>query len=472
MHPPPPLQPAILVALLFFTTPTQAALPRSVQHAIKAAGIPESAVSLWVQPVDAKAPAWAHRAKESRNPASVMKLLTSFAALDLLGPAYTWTTEALVTEPPRDGVVSGNVILRGGGDPFLTWDRFAGLLRELRERGVREIRGDVILDHSRFAPLPGDAASLDGRAARAYNATPDALLVNFNAVTLRLAPDADGSIGAHATLPLAGLHIDNQLKPVATPCADWKGMVAPEITASGPSIQVSLPGRFPVACGEKMLNLAAPDTTLQTANLFRALWSELGGTVKGNIRNGRAPASTQTLVSWASPPLADVLRETDKYSNNVMARQIFITLSADASKPASPAGAIARVQQWMPGQGLDPAQWVLENGSGLSRLERTTAAQLGALLLAAWHSPRMPEFVAAQPVIGVDGTMRKRLPGTPIAGRGYVKTGTLDGVKTAAGYLLNAKGRWVAFAWLINHPRADAGEPALESLLTSIYNAN
>ncbi len=135
----------------------------------------------------------------------------------------------------------------------------------------------------------------------------------------------------------------------------------------------------------------------------------------------------------------------------------------------SPEKTLERLRPWMKAQGLEPAKWVFENGSGLSRRERTTAAELGTLLRAAWKSPRMPEFVAAQPSVGVDGTMKKRLPGSPVAGRGYVKTGSLDGVKSAAGYLLDAQGRWQSFALLINHPRAERGDVVVEALLTWLY---
>ena len=152
-----------------------------------------------------------------------------------------------------------------------------------------------------------------------------------------------------------------------------------------------------------------------------------------------------------------------------MARQVFLSLSTASGVPGTEQASIARLQQWMPTHGLDPARWTLENGSGLSRTERTSAEQLGALLLNAWASPRMPDFVAALPIIGIDGTMKKRLVDTPVAGRGYVKTGTLDGAKTAAGYVLDAKGHWRAFVWMINHPRAEAGDAALDALLENLY---
>ncbi|WP_417067518.1 D-alanyl-D-alanine carboxypeptidase/D-alanyl-D-alanine-endopeptidase [Niveibacterium terrae] len=461
----------LLLSLLTVTS-ANAQLPAEVSLALTRAGIPEKDASLWVQPLASSTPLWLHQPGASRNPASVMKLLTSLAALDLLGPAYTWETTAFADGPIRDGVLKGNLVLRGSGDPFLTWDRFAALLRELRERGVRRIDGDLLLDRTRFKQAPRDNASFDGRGARAYNAQPDALLLNFNAITLRLVPMADGSIRVTPTLPLAGLQVEQKLRATGGECVDWKSRLAPTIESSGGAIRVRLPGSYLLSCGEKLLNLAVPDSRAMFGAVFAALWREMGGEFSGQIRDGKAPTEAIPLAAIQSPPLADVLRETDKYSNNVMARQIFLTLAGDG-EAASTERAIARVRAWMPGQGLDPAQWVLENGSGLSRTERSSAAELGHLLVAAWKSPRMPQFLAAQPVIGVDGTMKKRLADGAIAGRGYVKTGTLDGVKAAAGYLQDSRGRWLAFAWLINHPRAtEAGDAALDALLSRLWAGN
>ncbi|WP_341677830.1 D-alanyl-D-alanine carboxypeptidase/D-alanyl-D-alanine-endopeptidase [Niveibacterium sp. SC-1] len=467
--------PTLLIALFAgLATQAHAQLPAAVQEALRKAKLPEAAVSLWVAPAESGKARWTHNADQARNPASVMKLLTSFAALDLLGPAYSWETTALLDGTLSDGTLKGNLILHGSGDPFLTWDRLGVFLRELRSRGLRRIDGDLVLDRSAYALEPADPAQFDGRSARAYNAAPDALMVNFNAITLRLAIDSAGAVVAQSTQPFASLVIRNKLKPATGECGDWRNRAAAELGVTGETVQVVLSGSYAASCGEKLLNLAVPDARAQTGGVFRALWAELGGEFNGRVREGNAPVDARRFASWQSPPLADILRDTDKYSNNVMARQIFLALGQAGSTSPAPQqdalGAIARLQGWMPGQGLDPQQWVLENGSGLSRKERTTAAQLGSLLLSAWRSPRMPEFAAALPVIGVDGTMKRRLNASLVQGRGFVKTGTLDGVKSAAGYVLDAQGKWVAFAWLVNDAGAERSDPALDALIETLYS--
>jgi len=467
--------PRTLIALLAgFAASAHAQLPDTVQEALRKAKLPESAVSLWTAPVASGKARWSHNADQARNPASVMKLLTSYAALDLLGPAYTWETTALLDGTLSDGVLKGNLVLRGSGDPFLTWDRLGGFLRELRSRGLRRIDGDLVLDRSAYVLEPSDPAEFDGRGARAYNARPDALMVNFNAITLRIAVDASGRIVAQSTQPFASLVVRNSLKPVGGDCGDWRNRAGAELAVTGETVHVVLSGSYALSCGEKLLNLAVPDSRAQTGGMFRALWAELGGEISGRVREGATPEQAQRFAAWQSPPLADILRDTDKFSNNVMAKQVFLALSQTASAtPASRQDALAssaRVQGWMPSQGLDPQQWTLENGSGLSRKERTTANQLGKLLLAAWHSPRMPEFAAALPVVGVDGTMKRRLTSSLAQGRGYVKTGTLDGVKSAAGYVLDAQGQWVAFVWIVNGPDAERSDPALDALIETLYS--
>jgi D-alanyl-D-alanine carboxypeptidase/D-alanyl-D-alanine-endopeptidase (penicillin-binding protein 4) len=459
----------LILAAALSAGAAQAQLPEPVAQSLRTAGIPENAVAFWTQALQ-DGRQQSHRSSAMLNTASVMKLLTSYAALDLLGPAYSWKTEALTNGPIRNGTLQGALILRGGGDPFLTWDRFGMLVRELRERGLRRIEGGLLLDRSAFATQSPE--DFDGKPARAYNAQPDAMMVNFNAITLRLQPTQQG-VSATATLPVAGLRIENRLALQANaPCTGWKNAVAARIEQNGETLQVTLPGRFPANCGEKLLNLAAPDPARFTGSVFRALWQELGGSFSGPVSEGPAPASAALLASWSSPPLAEILRNQNKYSNNVMARHIFLTLAAGNGHSASPENSIARIQAWMPGHGLDPTQWTLENGSGLSRQERTNAAQLGALLLDAWRSPRMPDFVASLPILGIDGTLQQRLTDTPLQGRGYIKTGSLDGVKAAAGYLLDAKGQWCAFVWMVNHPKAELSDPALDALLRHLYQGS
>jgi D-alanyl-D-alanine carboxypeptidase/D-alanyl-D-alanine-endopeptidase (penicillin-binding protein 4) len=159
-------------------------LPAPVARALKTAGVPSSAVAVVVQDVDARMPRVSFNAEKPMNPASVMKLVTTYAALELLGPAYTWKTEAYAQGSLSDGVLNGDLHLKGYGDPRLTFENFWLLLRQIRAKGLREIRGDLVLDRGHFAPADHDPARFDGEPLRPYNVGPDALLLNYKAIRL------------------------------------------------------------------------------------------------------------------------------------------------------------------------------------------------------------------------------------------------------------------------------------------------
>lgn len=459
-----------LLALLLCLLPllARAELPESIQRALKAANIPPSSVGLWVAPATGGAPLIQHNADKALNPASVMKLVTTSAALDVLGPAYTWSTEAYLGGPLSNGVLVGDLVLRGSGDPSLSWDKLGQFLRELRGRGIQDIRGDLVLDRSLFAGLPPANGNFDDQPLRAYNAQPDALLVNFKALTLRLTPSAQG-IEAVAMTPYAPLIIDNQLRIITTPCSDWRNGFTTELESVGEGLRVRLKGNLSASCGERLLHLAVQDGPRFAAGIFRALWSELGGTWQGRVREGTMPTGVQPYAIWKSPPLSDIVRDINKFSNNVMARQLFLTLgtrSGDAgssispTSAASPQQATATIRDWLRQNRVDMPELVLENGSGLSRIERATAGGLGRLLQQQWQSPRMPILVSSLPVAGSDGTARRRFSERAVSGRAYLKTGSLNDVMAHAGYVQDAQARWYVLVWIINDPNAGAGEAA------------
>jgi D-alanyl-D-alanine carboxypeptidase/D-alanyl-D-alanine-endopeptidase (penicillin-binding protein 4) len=456
-------------------------LPPNVLTALKAAQIPAASVAVVVQPVDAAAPLVAHNATQAMNPASVMKLVTTYAALDLLGPAYTWKTTAWVenaattetTAGPRvDGILPGNLYLRGSGDPRFAIEHLWSLLRQLRVRGIEQIAGDIVLDRTVFNVPAIDPGAFDDKPMRPYNVGPDGLLLNFRALRFTLLPD-NGRPRLLLETPSEGLRVDNQLRAGHGECgSNWKDAINVRLIPENTGNRLEFTGTYP-ACGEKTLNLSPLPADAQAGGLIRALWKELGGTLAGQVRDGNVPIGASLLARHESAPLADAVRDINKFSNNVMARQVFLTLSNDApqeaplggSAPATAERARQRVADWLAGRRLRFNELVLDNGSGLSRSERINADSLNRLLLDAWKNPVMPEFVSSLPIVGIDGTMKKRLNGSEATGRAHIKTGTLDGVKTAAGYALDALGRRYTVIFLINHPRAQAGSAAIDALL-------
>lgn len=439
-------------------------LPGTVQQQLKAAGIPAGAVAIVAQPLDATAPTLRHRADAPMNPASLIKLLTTLAALETLGPAHVWRTEALAATPIENGVLHGDLYLRGSGDPKLTYERLWLLLRELRGRGLAEIRGDLVLDRAAFAEIPHDPAAFDGKPLRPYNVGPDALLFNFATVHLTLVPENGGVRVLAEPLP-AGVGVVNRLRATdARQCSpEWREALTAEIAPE----RIVLSGDYPRACGEKRWNLAGLPNAAMLHGVFTRLWRELGGTFAGGLRAATAPESAVPLAFIESPPLADIVRDINKFSNNVMARQLFLKVGAGDTVAAERA-----VREWLAGKELDFPELVLDNGAGLSRTARISAHSLARLLATGWASPVMPEFIASLPIAAIDGTTKKRFNGNGAAGQAHLKTGSLEGVRGIAGYLRDRAGRRHLVVCMVNHPNAARAQPVFDALLEWLWRGD
>ncbi|MDP2823642.1 MAG: D-alanyl-D-alanine carboxypeptidase/D-alanyl-D-alanine-endopeptidase, partial [Sulfuritalea sp.] len=396
-------------------------------------------------------------------------------ALDLLGPAYVWKTEAFATGMLNEGVLTGDLHLRGGGDPKLTYDQFARLLRQIRARGIREIRGDLVLDRSAFAANGADPGRFDAQPMRPYNVAPDALLLNFKAVTLQLVPDPALKIVTVGMEPApVNLDLINKIAlGDGKACGDWKERLRADVFSHGPSTRLVLTGSLAQGCGEQRWNIAVLEHPQFVLGVFLQLWAELGGTLSGSVREGAVPAGARAIGVLPSPTLGEVVRDINKFSNNVMARQLFLTLGMEAGhRPASADDADAAIRSWLDARGLGVPELVLENGSGLSRRERISAEGMGRLLQAAWRSSVMPELMASLPVTATDGTMKKRLKQNGVAGQAHIKTGSLEGVRSIAGYVLDKSGRRWIVVFFVNHANAGAAQAAQDALLQWVYERN
>jgi D-alanyl-D-alanine carboxypeptidase/D-alanyl-D-alanine-endopeptidase (penicillin-binding protein 4) len=470
-----PLLILILRVLLVFLLAAELAaaqpLPAPVALALKRAQIPLSAVAAYVQDVDGGKPRVAHNAAQAMNPASTIKLLTTYAALELLGPTYAWKTEAYAGGKIEGGVLEGNLILKGYGDPKLTLENFWLLLRRLRALGLREIRGDLVLDRSYFEAADHDPAKFDAEPLRAYNVGPDALLLNFKAVRFQFVPDADRKTVIVIAQPKpAALEFAAAVRATDGACGDWRAGIKAEFQTNGGSARASFSGSMPASCGERYWNaslLAQPDYVY---GVFRQLWEELGGTLAGGWQDGPVPADARLLATSTSASNAELVRDINKFSNNVMARQLFLTLGAEVLKlPGRSDRSTQVVQSWLAEKILAFPELILENGSGLSRQERISAEHMARLLLEAWRSAVMPELMSSLPLVAYDGTMRRRLRFESIAGQAHIKTGSLSDARTLAGYVLDRRGQRQIVVLFINDANAAAGQPAQDALLQWVY---
>ena len=433
--------------------------------------IPESAVGVYVHEIGADQPVLSVGAERSLNPASTMKLVTTYAGLELLGPAYVWNTDVLTDGTLTQDVLNGNLYIKGAGDPKLTVESFWLLLRNLRSRGIREIRGDLILDRRLFAEEVQDPGAFDDQPTRPYNTGPSALLVNFKAVTLQFIPDAaTRTVRIAVEPPLPQVQIINNLKIADGPCGDWVGKLRLDSQGNADSARLAFNGTYALDCGEGMRSFSVLGHRQYVGALFTQLWKDLGGTFAGQVRDGATPDQARRLTTARSLSLSEIVRDVNKYSNNVMARQLFLSLGMNNGAQATTATAATGVKQWLALKGLAVPELVLENGSGLSRIERISARSLGAVLLNAYASPVMPELMASLPVAAVDGTLRKRLKSAEVAGQAHVKTGSLSGVRSIAGYVLDAQGNRSVIVFLVNHANAFNAQAAQDALMAWTHN--
>jgi D-alanyl-D-alanine carboxypeptidase/D-alanyl-D-alanine-endopeptidase (penicillin-binding protein 4) len=464
---------AVLSLLLPLITAAQPAstLPEPVARALAQAGIPESAIGVYVHEIGAAEPVLAIGADRALNPASSMKLMTTYAGLEMLGPAYTWNTDILTDGTIAQDVLTGNLYLKGSGDPKLTLENFWLLLRGLRARGVRDIRGDLVLDRRLFTEESYDPAVFDDQPTRPYNTGPSALLVNFKAVTLLFIPDAvTRTVRITTEPPLPQVQVINNLKLADGSCGDWISKLRLDSQGNADSARLTFNGSYALDCGEGLRSFSVLGHRQYVGALFALLWRDLGGTFSGQVRDGATPEQARRLTTAKSPSMSEVIRDINKYSNNVMARQLFLTLGINNTTPASTGSAAASVKQWLSLKGLAAPELVLENGSGLSRIERISARNLGTVLLNAYASPVMPELMASLPVAAVDGTLRKRMKSAEVAGQAHVKTGTLTGVRSIAGYVLNAQGNRTVVVFMVNHANAFNAQAAQDAMLGWVHN--
>ncbi|WP_232788359.1 D-alanyl-D-alanine carboxypeptidase/D-alanyl-D-alanine endopeptidase [Macromonas nakdongensis] len=439
-----------------------ATLPEPVRAALQGAGLPTDALVAVVADAAPDGSVWlAHQDRRPVNPASVMKLVTTYAALDLLGPAHVWRTTVHTDAPVRDGVLQGHLYLRGGGDPQLVTEKLWWLLRRVQGLGIQRVAGDIVLDRSAFDVPAVDPAAFDGEPLRPYNATPDAWLVNYKAQQFHFVPDAAAGVARVALEPpLAGVAVPATVPLDAGPCGDWRTGLRAQFTDP---LRPRFDGRYPLACGERAWPLAHPEPERFAERAVAGVWTSLGGQLDGRVRPGEVPPQATLRLTLDSPPLAQVVRDVNKFSNNVMAQHVLLALGQSLGGATTFEGSRQVLAQWWT-QRLGPEHPapVVDNGAGLSRGARLTAAGLARLLQLAYASPMMPELMASLPASGLDGTLRRSPMGVGLA---HLKTGSLRDVQALAGYVHGPGGQRRVLVAIVNHPDARAARPALDALV-------
>lgn len=459
---------AACAAALHMASAAAQGLPAELQKAFQAAHLPESSMSLVVQEIGGPRLV-SINPEEPRNPASVMKMVTTWSGLSGLGPEYRWRTAMYArngASVDAQGSLRGPLYLKAGGDPFLTMADLWSLLRELRLRGIKNLP-EVVVDRTMFGAVATDPGEFDDAPDRPYNASPDAMMVNLGAVRLLFEPDTSARKWIPIIdPPLAGVKVSGDIAWSNARCPGSPS-VGTNVVHTGSDVTIQVSGTAAGSCGEfsvYRLALSQPDNF---SALFQMLWKELGGTLGKGIVPGKVPASAQIVAWHDSETLADTIRQINKQSNNVMARTLLLTLGAEKNGAgATPQTGASAAMALLHAQGVDTGGWTIVNGAGLARGSRLTAQGLAGMLDVAWHSSLMPEFVSSLAISGVDGTVRRRLRGDDVRGMAHLKTGTLRDSRALAGYVLGASGKRYIVVSLVNDERSSAIRSFDDALIT------
>jgi D-alanyl-D-alanine carboxypeptidase/D-alanyl-D-alanine-endopeptidase (penicillin-binding protein 4) len=449
------------------TSAAAAAVPAGVAQVMAAQHVPASAESFVIIEADSGRVVASHNADTPRSPASTIKTLTTFAALDLLGPAYVWHTRAWTS--------GADLILQGGGDPYMTLERWWSFVRALRAEGLKSIDGDIVIDDGAFSLEKEDPGAFDGRPNRAYNVLPDALMVNFQAVEFKLLADPDSRQVQVTTSPApVNLQVENHVRFVPGRCGGSSSRVDFQVP-SGQSDRVVFSGALSPHCAERSFSRVLLKPATYAFGTFVELWRQSGGEFSGKLRIEPTPADAKPLLTFDSLSLGEIVRLTNKHSNNLMARHLLLTLGGERfGNPATLEKGAAAIADWGREKGLDLSNVDIDNGSGLSRSTHISVLQMARILNAAYHSPFAPEYLASFPLAGMDGTLRSRMKSSP-AGSVRLKTGHLDGVSGVAGFVTTSAGKAYVLVSLVNHVRADFGaaEPVHAALVAwTLSNAD
>lgn len=454
-------------------------------------------------------PLLSHQADIARTPASTMKLVPSFIALDTLGADFVWHTRVYHTGIIIGDTLYGDLIIQGSGDPKMTHERLQQLLYKVQTAGIRHINGDIIVDSSVFKNVTKDPAAFDNSPLRPYNASPDGFLVNFSSVGIQSYPLDNTRAQLTYTPQLANYQLPSMINMRSAACGQARYSIAPQWQAA----QLTLNSNLPDSCGEHAFYVAYPDAKDFAARVIASKWQTLGNTLSGKVIAQETPyhankiANKQTkaphglaaiamsplpIVSYPSLNLKQQIYDINHFSNNVMTEQLALSIGAyktDVNKKdthqesvnkqgtdtdkkinnqatslyqfGQPTAtdypqALQSINQWWQTNLTTPPPH-LTNGSGLCRDCSISAANLSELLTYAYNQPSFDAYVSSLGIAGVSGTISThsdRLPKSQAIGRAWIKTGTLNNVTSMAGYVKGVSGQDYVVVGLINTDHA------------------
>ena len=454
--------------------PAAGGLPSAVAGAIKASGLPPRSFGLYAQEVIGERTAFALNEDQPYTMASTTKIVTSLAALDLLGPYYRWRTSAFALGTLTEGKLVGDLLIVGGGNAQLTSADLAKWFKRMHDQGLREIEGDIVLDRYAFQLKAADHKGTPMQSAgEPRHVWPDAMTLDEGQLDVLVQPARGARAAVSLTPPLSEVKLDNRV----TMGGGCNASPSWQNGRDGRAVVV-VQGSWGAGCGTRTVSFVPPPDSGIAARALPAMWAATGGVLRGKVVSapvvpGISPIPlgpdgepAKPLSFDRSKPLTELVRDINKVSDNVGARNLMLSLSPGfPGRPATLAGAQKTMGMWLRDQGLADGDIEVENGSGLSHSERAKPRAMVQLLRKAWRAEQAQAFFDSLPIAGVDGTMKGRLIGSKAAGQAYLKTGTLNDTRALAGYVHGVSGKMYAVALMVNSADPAAGRPALDAMV-------
>ena len=417
------------------------------------------------------------------NPASTIKLLTTISALDQLGPEYRFKTKLYLKGKIDRGVLEGQLYVKGFGDPKMVPESLVKLMEQLKSLGVNKINADISLDMTAYNPSVKESAPNDGEESKSYNVSPNPLLYSFQTISFHLSATKKNVAVSYTPL-LANFKVNNRLKIFQGDCIDWRKNIKLSLfQEDNEQWTANFDGKLPSKCNDVLFNIVSIPNDQFFKMGFISAWESVGGTwlKKPNFQNNKVPNDTPLILEFAGTSLNEAVVDTNKFSNNVMARHIFLTPALENNKlQVSTLDAISQTQKWLKEHQFNMSELILENGSGLSDIERISPQHMNDLLRYAATSKHNDIFINSLPIAGVDGTMRHRLVNqfknfvnnvlqkntsqstVPLPEKlqqsgAYIKTGSLRNVRSIAGFVVSKSGKIYTISSMVNHIKANEG---------------
>jgi len=414
-------------------------------------------------------PIVAHNEKKLFNPASLVKIISTFIAVEELGPQFKWQSDFFHNGDIIEDTLDGDLIFKGRGDATFSITNLENSIRKIQRNGIKKIKGDLILDLSYFG-LASKEKSFDSDPMRAYNALPNPVVIQSNTMNFVFAMKGS-KLNIESNPDLESLTIKNNIKITNDRCIDWKSKLNYRTQQNKLKSQVIFDGKFSRKCGTKGINLSALNDEEYFYRIFKKTWKANGGEFSGNLDTTYIQDSNwKVLYTHNSRPLSEIIRDANKYSLNLMARNIMLTILAEDSDLLVLESSVNKyVNTWFEKKSLPHKGMFLQNGAGLSRNSILTSEQLLLLMEKIYHNPLMPEMLSSFPISGVDGTLKRRMNYSPFRKSAHFKTGSMRNVNAIAGFLLDKNKEMKIFIFIMNDLTAKDSHRLQEALITQAF---